>query len=104
MDFSSFADHKPFTARLTIAADLDPQLPGRVLDRFAERGELPLRFSSQVDASEALRIEVEFDAATACARLLARRLQNLPTVRSVALTFHHKLMTPHEKSEVALSA
>ena len=105
MDFPSHASFKnPVTAHLRIDADRDPQVASRVLGRFAERGELPEHFSARLESVDVLRIELEFGASTQCARHLARRLQNLPSVRSVALTFRHNALPANENRLLAQSA
>ena len=91
MDVPSQPSLSSLTAHLCIAADRDPQIAIRVLHRFAERGELPLSFSARLDGADALHLELQFDTPPDCARLLARRLQNLPSVRSVALSFRHNI-------------
>jgi len=90
-----FAALSPFTnaaqsARLVIEGDFDPQLPLRVLHRFSELGELPLRFVAHAIGEESLRIEVDFLATDDAARLLARRLNNLPALQSVQLSFQRR--------------
>lgn len=75
------------TARLVLEADFDPQLPTRVLHRFAERGALPLRFTATASEAAGVRVEVEFESTVDAARLLSRRLLNLPSTRSVDLSF-----------------
>lgn len=82
----------PFTsvqsARLVLEADFDPQFPARVLQRFSERNTLPASFRAvTLGASEAIRVEVEFDAVAEAARQLSKRLMNLPSARSVELSF-----------------
>ncbi|MDB5987039.1 MAG: hypothetical protein JWR16_2092 [Nevskia sp.] len=104
MDFSSHASLTSLTAHLRIDADRDPQIARRVLDRFAERGELPQTFSARIEGVDALRLEIEFDAGLQCARHLARRLQNLPSVRSIALTFRHNALPAKENPQPARSA
>jgi hypothetical protein len=75
------------SARLVVEADFDPQLPARVLGRFAEQGRLPSSFLARSIDDELLRLEVEFAAEPEAARLLSRRLLNVPSVRSVELSF-----------------
>lgn len=78
----------PQTARLVVEADLDPQFPARVLQRFSERNVLPTRFHAlALDEATGLRVELEFDGSADAARLLAKRLLNLPSARSVELSF-----------------
>ena len=72
-------------ARLVVLGDFDPQLPARVLGRFAEQGQLPSSFLA-TSSGESLRLELEFAAEAETARLLSRRLQNLPSVQSIDLT------------------
>ena len=84
---SFFANVVP-SARLVLEADFDPQLPSRVLGRFAELGRLPSRFVACNLDDESLRLEVEFASEPDAARQLSRRLLNVPSVRSVALSFH----------------
>jgi hypothetical protein len=85
--------HSPFSsnlvpsARLVLEADFDPQLPSRVLGRFAEVGRLPTRFTAHNLDDERVRVELEFAAEPEAARLLSRRLLNVPSVRSVELSF-----------------
>ena len=81
-----FADTTFPTARLVVEADFDPQLPARVLGRFAEQGRLPSSFIALNRDETGLRMELEFAAEAETARLLSRRLQNLPSVRSLELT------------------
>ena len=76
------------SARLVLDADFDPQLPARVLGRFAELGRLPSSFLARNFDDESLRLEVEFASEPDAARQLSRRLLNVPSVRSVALSFH----------------
>ena len=78
----------PLSARLVLQADFDPQLPARVLGRFAEQGRLPTRFLASNADDESLRLEVEFAAEPDAARQLSRRLLSVPSVRSVELSFH----------------
>jgi hypothetical protein len=78
----------PSSARLVLEADFDPQLPARVLGRFAELGRLPTSFLARNFDDESLRLEVEFASEPDAARQLSRRLLNVPSVRSVALSFH----------------
>jgi hypothetical protein len=80
-----FASTTVPSARLVVEADFDPQLPARVLGRFAEQGQLPASFLA-TSSGESLRLELEFAAEAETARLLSRRLQNLPSVRSLDLT------------------
>jgi hypothetical protein len=75
------------SARLVLQADFDPQLPSRVLGRFAELGRLPTHFLASNLDDAALRLEVEFAAEPEAARLLSRRLLSVPSVRSVELSF-----------------
>ena len=82
-----FAEVTP-SARLVVEADFDPQLPTRVLGRFAELGRLPASFVARNRDEQSVRVEVEFAAEPEAARLLSRRLLNLPSVRSVELSFH----------------
>jgi hypothetical protein len=81
-----FADNTAPSARLVVEAEFDPQLPARVLGRFAEQGQLPSSFVTLNREDASLRIELEFTAQAETARLLSRRLQNLPSVLSVELT------------------
>jgi hypothetical protein len=80
-----FASSTAASARLVVEAEFDPQLPARVLGRFAEQGQLPASFLA-TSSGESLRLELEFAAEAETARLLSRRLQNLPSVLSVDLT------------------
>lgn len=82
-----FANSLVPSARLVLEADFDPQLPARVLGRFAEQGRLPTSFVAQSVDDQSLRVEVEFSAEPDAARLLSRRLLNVPSVRSVELSF-----------------
>ena len=82
-----FANSLVPSARLVVEADFDPQLPTRVLGRFAELGRLPTSFVSRNLDDQAVRVEVEFSAEPDAARLLSRRLLNVPSVRSVELSF-----------------
>ncbi|MBV8063553.1 MAG: hypothetical protein JOY51_08155 [Nevskia sp.] len=82
-----FATNLVPSARLVLEADFDPQLPSRVLGRFAELGRLPSSFTARNLDDESLRVEVEFAAEPDAARLLSRRLLNVPSVRSVELSF-----------------
>ncbi|HZR33864.1 MAG TPA: hypothetical protein VFA75_00710 [Nevskia sp.] len=84
---SFFAANLVPSARLVVEADFDPQLPSRVLGRFAEAGRLPTRFVAHNVDDERLRVEVEFAAEPDAARHLSRRLLNVPSVRSVELSF-----------------
>jgi hypothetical protein len=77
-------------ARLCLEADFDPQLPARVLGRFAEQGRLPAHFSARPGAGESLHVELEFVCAPEAARLLSRRLAGVPSVRAVELTLRHQ--------------
>lgn len=77
----------PSSARLVLEADFDPQLPARVLGRFAELGRLPTSFLARNLDDESLRLEVEFASEPDAARQLSRRLLNVPSVRSVELSF-----------------
>ena len=77
-------------ARLVVQADFDPQLPGRVLDRFAVVNALPSSFLARSFDETSLRLELEFTAETDAARLLSRRLLNLPSVRTVELSFRRE--------------
>lgn len=108
MSLSSHLCVESFTAQLTIhlsiLADRDPQLAIRVLQRFAERGELPQKFSAQLDAEDGLRLELHFEADREGARLLARRLENLPSVRTVALSYRHRFTAARTHSALAQSA
>lgn len=85
----SFSLHSlaPSSARLVLEADFDPQLPARVLGRFAELGRLPTSFLARNLDDESLRLEVEFPSEPDAARQLSRRLLNVPSVRSVELSF-----------------
>ena len=83
---SFFANVVP-SARLVLEADFDPQLPSRVLGRFAELGRLPSRFVACNLDDESLRLELEFAAEPDAARQLSRRLLNVPSVRSAELSF-----------------
>lgn len=77
----------PPVARLVIDADFDPQLPSRVLAKFAERGRLPLHFTlDRVDA-ERVQLVAEFDGDPQWARYLSRKLLGSACVRSVQLSF-----------------
>lgn len=81
-----------YTVRLSLEADFDPQLPGRVLDRFAALGTLPQRFAAYAQTQELVRIEVEWIAHEAdTPRRLAQRLMSIPTVRGVDLVFRGAL-------------
>ena len=82
------------TARLVIEADFDPQFPVRVLHRFSELGRLPERFVASASETAGLRVEVEFAGSADAARLLSRRLLNLPSTRSVELTFRRGAAAP----------
>lgn len=82
-----FANSVVPSARLVVEADFDPQLPSRVLGRFAELGRLPASFTARNLDDETVRVEVEFAAEPEAARLLSRRLLNVPSVRSVELSF-----------------
>jgi hypothetical protein len=82
-----FANTLVPSARLVLEADFDPQLPARVLGRFAEQGRLPTSFVARSVDDELVRVEVEFSAEPDAARLLSRRLLNVPSVRSVELSF-----------------
>jgi hypothetical protein len=84
---TSFATNLVPSARLVVEADFDPQLPTRVLGRFAELGRLPTSFTAHNLGDETVRVEVEFTAEPDAARLLSRRLLNVPSVRSVELSF-----------------
>jgi hypothetical protein len=84
--------HSVFTnlvssVRLVLEADFDPQLPSRVLGRFAELGPLPGSFVARNLHDESLRLELEFTSEPDAARQLSRRLLNMPSVRSVDLSF-----------------
>jgi hypothetical protein len=81
-----FASTTASSARLVVEADFDPQLPARVLGRFAEQGQLPSSFLALNHEDAGLRIELEFAAEAETARLLSRRLQSIPSVRSVELS------------------
>lgn len=80
-------------ARLVIEADVDPQLPGRVLDRFADRGLLPRRFAVE-SRDEGLSLTLEFVGDPDWARYLSRKLLNVATVRSVDLSFRRAALAP----------
>jgi hypothetical protein len=84
---SLFSTNLVPSARLVLEADFDPQLPTRVLGRFAELGRLPTSFTAHNLDDETVRVEVEFAAEPDAARLLSRRLLNLPSVRTVELSF-----------------
>lgn len=84
----SFPFSAALSARLVLQADFDPLLPARVLGRFAEQGRLPTRFLASTLDDESLRLEVEFAADADSARQLSRRLLNVPSVRTVELSFH----------------
>jgi len=86
LSHSFFANVVP-SARLVLEADFDPQLPSRVLGRFAEMGRLPTRFVACNLDDESLRLELEFAAEPDAARQLSRRLLNVPSVRSAELSF-----------------
>lgn len=78
------------SARLSVEADFDPQLPARVLGRFAEQGRLPAAFSARQSGSQTLHMELEFACEPDAARLLSRRLAGVPSVRTVELTLRHR--------------
>lgn len=78
------------SARLSLEADFDPQLPARVLGRFAEQGRLPAVFSARHCDDATLRLELEFHCEPDAARLLSRRLAGVPSVRAVELSLHHR--------------
>ncbi|MBL6751301.1 MAG: hypothetical protein ISP90_12300 [Nevskia sp.] len=78
------------SARLSVEADFDPQLPARVLGRFAEQGRLPASFSARQCAGNTLFVELEFACEPDAARLLSRRLAGVPSVRTVELTLRHR--------------
>jgi hypothetical protein len=82
----------PPVARLVVDADFDPQLPGRVLDKFADRGLLPSHFSAQL-ADGGLQLVVEFSGDPDWARYLSRKLLNGATVRSIDLSFRRAAVT-----------
>jgi len=88
MDFPFSNAH--LTARLVVEADFDPQFPSRVLHRFAERGTLPLRFLVTASEDDGVRVDVEFAGTLEAARLLSRRVLNLPSARSVDLSFRRE--------------
>jgi hypothetical protein len=88
---SVFANVVP-SVRLVLEADFDPQLPSRVLGRFAELGRLPKSFVARNFDDATLRLELEFACEPDAARLLSRRLLNVPSVRSVDLSFHRARM------------
>jgi hypothetical protein len=81
-----FSNTTASSARLVVEAEFDPQLPARVLGRFAEQGQLPSSFLARNRDDTSLLIELEFAAEAETARLLSRRLQNIPSVRSVELS------------------
>ncbi|GAC1622722.1 MAG: hypothetical protein NVS9B10_07000 [Nevskia sp.] len=97
MDFP-FTASTAQTARLVVEADFDPQFPARVLQRFSELNTLPLSFHAvTVGAAEALRIELEFEASVDAARRLSKRLLNLPSARSVDLSFRRLAAIPPQR-------
>ena len=97
MDFPFSAD-PTLTARLVAEADFDPQFPARVLQRFSERDTLPRHFQViTIGDAESLRVEVEFASSIEAARLLARRLLNLPSARAVDLGFRRLAATPPQR-------
>ncbi len=83
-------DFTAVSARLSLEADFDPQLPARVLGRFAEQGRLPASFCARHLDADTLHLELEFDCAPDTARLLSRRLAAVPSVRAVELTLRHR--------------
>lgn len=71
----------------TVSAECDPQLPGRILDLFAQRNLLPQWFSVRRIGAAELRVTVETDEidASIC-NLMAQKMLNIPTVLAVSLS------------------
>lgn len=68
-----------------VTAEADPQLPGRILDLFAQRNVLPARFSARRTAS-GLSVTVQTDLEPRTCELLAAKILNIPTVLDVVLS------------------
>lgn len=87
---SSLPSRSALSARLHVVGDYDPQLPGRVLDRFTQCNRLPTRTAVVADEPNAcLRIDIEYHTDADAARQLARRLLSIPSVREVSLSLRY---------------
>lgn len=67
----------------TVTAEADPQLPGRILDLFAQRNLLPDFFAARRVAA-GLRVTARIaDLDAQAGELMARKMLNIPTVLEV---------------------
>ena len=77
-----------FRCLVTIEAESDPQLPGRILDLVAVRGVLPDWFSVRRRGADRIRVSLELgDLDEPAAGLLADRILKIPTVLDVERTW-----------------
>jgi hypothetical protein len=77
-----------FRCLVTVEAEVDPQLPGRILDLLTVRGCLPEWFSVRKRAPDSIRVSLELiDVDDQAAELLARKILKLPTVLDVTRTW-----------------
>lgn len=73
-----------FRCLITVEAEADPQLPGRILDLVTVRGCLPEWFSVRKRAAGALRVSLELLGLDDDEReLLRRKILKIPTVLEV---------------------
>jgi hypothetical protein len=73
---------------VTVEAEADPQLPGRILDLVTVRGCLPEWFSVRKRGPDTLRVSLELISLDDDeAGLLARKILKIPTVLEVARTW-----------------
>ena len=73
-----------FRCLVTVEAEVDPQLPGRVLDLITVRGVLPDWFSVRKRGRDAIRVSLEMtDLDDHAATLLTRKILKIPSVIDV---------------------
>ena len=73
---------------ITVEAEVDPQLPGRVIDLIAVRGSLPEWFSVRKRGLDTLRVSLEvLDIDQDAAALFIRKILKIPTVLDASCTW-----------------
>lgn len=77
-----------FRCLVTVEAEADPQLPGRILDLLTVRGCLPDWFSVRKRGSDMIRVSLELsDLDQQAASLLVRKILKIPSAMDVSHTW-----------------
>ena len=77
-----------FRCLITVEAEVDPQLPGRILDLVTVRGCLPEWFSVRKRRPETIRVSLELlELDEYDANLLTQKILKMPTVLDVERTW-----------------